>query len=71
MRPISSVTCWHSSRVGVRTRAWTDLSDGSTCSTIGMPKAAVLPVPVCAWPMKSPPARNGGMARAWTSVGVT
>ena len=43
---------------------------GSTFSTIGMPKAAVLPVPVCAWPIRSLPARSGPMARAWTSVGA-
>ena len=70
-RAISAVTCWHSSRVGVRTRAWTAFSDGSTCSTIGMPKAAVFPVPVWAWPMRSCPARSDGIERAWTSVGVT
>jgi hypothetical protein len=38
---------------------------------IGIAKAAVLPVPVCAWPMRSSPRRRGGIARAWTSVGVT
>ena len=36
----------------------------------GMPKAAVLPVPVWAWPMTSAPVRKGGMDRACTSVGV-
>ena len=71
MRAISSSTWTHSSRVGVRTSAWTWELDGSIFSTIGMPKAAVLPVPVCAWPMRSSPRRSGGMARAWTSVGVT
>ena len=71
MRRISSVTCTHSSRVGVSTSACTCLPDGSTFSTMGMPKAAVLPVPVCACPIRSRPARNGPMARAWTSVGAT
>ena len=71
MRAISSVTWTHSSRVGVRTSAWTCMLEGSIFSTIGMPKAAVLPVPVWAWPMRSSPRRRGGMARACTSVGVT
>ncbi len=71
MRVISSVTCTQSSRVGVRISAWTWALDGSIFSTIGMAKAAVLPVPVCAWPIRSSPRRSGGMPRAWTSVGVT
>ena len=71
MRAISSVTCTHSSRVGVRTSAWTWRLDGSIFSTIGIPNAAVLPVPVCAWPMRSSPRRSGGIERACTSVGVT
>ncbi len=70
-REISSVTCTHSSRVGVRTSAWTCMLEGSIFSTIGIPNAAVLPVPVCAWPMRSSPRRRGGMERAWTSVGVS
>ena len=41
----------HSSRVGVRTSAWTSASPGSVNSIIGSPKAAVLPVPVWAWPI--------------------
>ena len=55
MRAISSVTCTHSSRVGVSTSACTCALHGSIFSTIGMPNAAVLPVPVCAWPMRSSP----------------
>jgi hypothetical protein len=60
-----------SSRVGVRTSAWTSFSDGSTCSTIGSPNAAVLPDPVCAWPMMSPPASSGGIACSWIGLGFS
>ena len=34
----------------------------SICSTAGSPKAAVLPLPVCAWPMMSRPRTITGMA---------
>ena len=68
---ISSATWTQSSRVGVRTSACTHRAAGSTFSTIGIPNAAVLPVPVCAWPMRSSPSLSGGIACAWTSVGVT
>ena len=37
-------------------------------STSGMPKAPVLPLPVMAWTIRSPPARIFGMAAAWTGV---
>ena len=36
-----------------------------------MPKAAVLPVPVRAWPSMSTPARARGISRSWISEGVT
>ena len=49
------VTWMHSSRVGVSTSAWTSGSSGSTYSSIGRPKAAVLPVPVWACPITSWP----------------
>ena len=39
-------------------------------SRIGRTNAAVLPVPVCAMPMRSRPARTGGMAAVWIGVGV-
>ena len=39
-------------------------------SRIGSAKAAVLPVPVCAMPQRSRPARIGGIACAWIGVGV-
>ena len=35
----------------------------------GTRKAAVLPVPVCAWPMTSRPARASGIKAAWMGVG--
>src|SRR5687768_14025416 len=38
---------------------------------MGSAKAAVLPVPVCAWPMTSPPARRAGIVRPWTGVGAS
>ena len=37
---------------------------------IGMEKAAVLPVPVCAQPNKSDPSNTTGMASACMGVGV-
>ena len=36
----------------------------------GMPKAAVLPVPVWAMPSRSLPDISAGMARVWIGVGV-
>ncbi len=47
------VTWMQSSRVGVSTSACTSCSEGSTNWTMGRPNAAVLPVPVCAWPITS------------------
>ena len=43
--------------------------DGAKRVSIGRVKAAVLPVPVWAMPMRSWPARIGGMAAAWMGVG--
>ncbi len=37
--------------------------------TIGSPKAAVLPVPVCAWPITSRPSSSGGIACSWIGEG--
>ena len=42
-----------SSRVGASTNPWTASLSGSMCSTMGMPKAKVLPVPVGALAMTS------------------
>ena len=40
-------------------------------SSIGSTKAAVLPVPVCAMPIRSRPSRITGIAFAWIGVGST
>ena len=37
---------------------------------MGMPNAAVLPLPVWAWPMTSWPRSAGGMAPAWIGVAM-
>ncbi len=63
------VTWMQSSRVGVSTSAWTSSSEGSTNWTMGRPKAAVLPVPVCAWPITSWPWRRCGIACSWMGLG--
>jgi hypothetical protein len=59
----------HSSRVGVSTSACTSWFSGSTYSMIGSPNAAVLPVPVCAWPITSRPCRSDGIACSWIGLG--
>ena len=58
----SSVIWVHSSRVGQRTSACSSGEAGSTFSTMGMPKAQVLPVPVGALAMISRPSIITGMA---------
>ena len=65
------VTWMHSSRVGVSTSACTSSSVGSTDSINGSPKAAVLPVPVWAWPITSRPSISGGIACSWIGLGVS
>ena len=65
-----------SSRVGAITSARTGwragdmllLACGSILWSSGSEKAAVLPVPVCAAPMMSRPARTKGIAFAWIGV---
>ncbi len=42
---------------------------GSMRARIGSAKAAVLPVPVWAWPSTSRPASSGGMVAAWMGEG--
>ena len=37
----------------------------------GRAKAAVLPVPVCAWPSTSRPANTSGIVRSWIGVGIS
>ena len=67
----SPAVCIASSRVGHSTSACTVLSAGSSFSMSGMPNAAVLPVPVCAWPMMSFPSSMGGMDAACIGVAST
>ena len=38
-------------------------------SAIGNPNAAVLPVPVCAWPITSLPSSTDGIACSWIALG--
>ena len=42
---------------------------GSRYWSSGSPKAAVLPVPVWAWPITSWPASSSGIACSWIGVG--
>src|SRR3569623_277967 len=62
-----------SSRVGLRIRTFTALVRGTAAraSINGMENARVLPVPVCAVATTARPSMSGGMACAWTGVGVT
>ena len=67
---IAPATCKASSRVGVRTRPWGNFWWGSRLWIMGRAKAAVLPVPVCAWPITSCPASMSGITPAWIGVGL-
>src|SRR3954453_13541821 len=62
-----------SSRVGLRIRTFIVLVRGTAAraSITGIENARVLPVPVCAVATTSRPSMRGGMACAWTGVGVT
>src|SRR5580700_6028047 len=62
-----------SSRVGQRIRTFIVLVRGTAAraSITGIENAKVLPVPVCAVATTSRPSMSGGMACAWTGVGVT
>ena len=73
LRPSLAIVSWiwmASSLVGARIkpRGWLSVVPASR-SIIGITKAAVLPVPVCAHPSTSRPASPGGMAWAWMGVG--
>jgi hypothetical protein len=75
---IDSSTCTASSRVGVSISARTGwragdglaLAIGANFCRIGSANPAVLPVPVCAPPITSLPARMTGIACTWIGVGV-
>src|SRR5277367_3797964 len=62
-----------SSRVGLRIRTFILLVRGTAArdSITGIENASVLPVPVCAVATTSRPSISGGIACAWTGVGVT
>jgi hypothetical protein len=47
------------------------LAPGSSLSRMGRAKAAVLPVPVCAWPTTSRPPRSSGMVFCWMGEGAS
>ena len=55
--------------MGASTTACTTSRAASTFSTIGIPKAAVLPVPVRDCTTRSLPASASGIASSWTGVG--
>ena len=55
--------------MGASTSAWVALLVTSILDRIGIAKAAVLPVPVCASPTTSEPAISAGMVAAWMAVG--
>ena len=55
--------------MGASTTACTPPFAASTFSTIGIPNAAVLPVPVRDWTTRSLPASALGIASSWTGVG--
>ena len=68
----SSSCVWiANSRVGETTSACTWLLSVSIMFKIGNPKAAVLPVPVWAWPITSLPAKVKGIVCSWIGVAST
>ena len=67
-RRISTATCSASSRVGHSTIAWVFQRRGSSRASSARPKAAVLPLPVIAWAIRSWPASASGSAAAWIGV---
>ena len=73
LRRLASI-CTASSRVGARMSARQVFGLGRPlrpriACTIGRPKAAVLPVPVCATPSRSRPSSCAGIEAAWIGVG--
>ena len=70
MNKFNSFTiCIHNSLVGQTTKAWGNLSAVLINCNNGKPNAAVLPVPVCANPIKSfVPLIKTGIERSWISV---
>ena len=70
---MASATCIASSRVGTSTRPRGRPDDGRGAPAsrwiIGSANAAVLPVPVPAWPIRSRPVSSSGIASRWMGVG--
>src|SRR3954469_21586066 len=67
----SSTICEASSRVGASTSAEGRWSVASTMSTIGRPKASVLPEPVGDLARTSCPASTSAMTSCWMAKGVS
>ncbi|KAG1343486.1 hypothetical protein G6F61_014847 [Rhizopus arrhizus] len=67
----ASATWMASSRVGARIRAWGLICCRSMLDSTGSANAAVLPVPVWAWPSTSRPSSSAGMVAAWIGDGVS
>jgi hypothetical protein len=67
-RRISVVTWSASSRVGHSTIAWMAKRRGFRLESSASAKAAVLPLPVLAWAIRSLPSSAGGSAAAWMAV---
>jgi hypothetical protein len=67
----ASETCIASSRVGTRTSAVGSVPRSPVARrwSTGSAKAAVLPVPVAAWPSRSRPSTSGGIVSRWIGVG--
>ena len=63
--------CKASSRVGTKMRAWVFWVLGSTLSSVGMIKAAVLPVPFFARASISRPVRATGIVSSWMGEGFS
>ena len=67
-RRISTVTWSASSRVGHSTMACTANQRGLSLAKSARAKAAVLPLPVLAWAIRSCPASAAGRLAAWMGV---
>ncbi len=65
----ASATWIANSRVGASTSTCGACCAGSSRAIAGSANAAVLPVPVWAWPRTSRPASSGGMVAAWIGEG--
>lgn len=65
----ASATWMASSRVGASTNACGLTWLRSALDSTGSANAAVLPVPVWAWPSTSRPASSAGMVAAWIGDG--